>query len=438
MKKILITFLIVIATDAYSQTQYWLSGDGFNVYNSNPGNILLGLRSPQGAKLSIDPGSEVYGLSLTSDQGQYGNYVQMGMLGRNMDLLQGRLLFNLQTSSTTLNYAGFDFRVKDKSVFFVNAEGNVGIGTVTKNPPIARLQIDGGPAWSSDGYKRSLLLGNQDAIAFYGGGYKFALGVNGSSLNFFSTLQETNAQLQPILSMQPNTVTIEGDLIVKGNVYSNGGVQQKQQAGYNSQAAMPVFQNVWTEAASGISYALGNVGIGTVTPAYKLHVMGEIYTSNGIRFADGTVQTTAASASSATSAPLSLWMTNGSNISFSQGNVGIGTSNPGQYKLAVEGIVGARKVVVTQQQWADYVFADGYELKSLEFVEKAIKRQKHLPGVPSSKDVAEQGLDIGNMQSKLLEKIEELTLYVIDLNKVNQKQSAEIEKLKQEIKKLNK
>jgi hypothetical protein len=100
------------------------------------------------------------------------------------------------------------------------------------------------------------------------------------------------------------------------------------------------------------------------------------------------------------------------------GNVGIGTTTPGPYKLAVEGTMGARKIKVTQvTPWADYVFDNDYRLPTLTDIEKFIKGNKHLPEVPSAREVEKEGLDLGENQSLLLKKIEELTLYVIDLQK---------------------
>ncbi|SDW58126.1 hypothetical protein SAMN05444410_10410 [Hydrobacter penzbergensis] len=102
----------------------------------------------------------------------------------------------------------------------------------------------------------------------------------------------------------------------------------------------------------------------------------------------------------------------------SNGNIGIGTSVPGSYKLAVEGTLGARAIKVTQvNPWADYVFNQGYSLLPLSEVEQFIKVNKHLPDVPSAKEVNENGIDVGDTQTLLLKKIEELTLYVIDLEK---------------------
>ena len=99
------------------------------------------------------------------------------------------------------------------------------------------------------------------------------------------------------------------------------------------------------------------------------------------------------------------------------GSVGIGTTNPGNYKLAVEGTIGCRELIVTTAGWSDFVFKDDYKLMNLDELEAKIKENGHLPEIPSAKEVSEKGVSVGEMQSKLLQKVEELTLYVIDQNK---------------------
>ena len=97
------------------------------------------------------------------------------------------------------------------------------------------------------------------------------------------------------------------------------------------------------------------------------------------------------------------------------GNVGIGTANP-TYKLSVNGNVRAKEVVV-ETGWADYVFNKKYKLKSLDEVANYIEQNKHLKGIPSAQEIEKNGLQLGDTQKKMMEKIEELTLYVIELNK---------------------
>ncbi|MFC0183651.1 hypothetical protein ACFFJX_14255 [Pseudarcicella hirudinis] len=108
------------------------------------------------------------------------------------------------------------------------------------------------------------------------------------------------------------------------------------------------------------------------------------------------------------------------------GNVGIGrTSVPSGYKLAVGGDMIAERVVVKlQSNWPDYVFNKKYSLRPLSEVERYIKENSHLPEVPSAREVTEKGIDVGEMNTKLLQKIEELTLYLIEQKKISEEQAS--------------
>ncbi len=98
------------------------------------------------------------------------------------------------------------------------------------------------------------------------------------------------------------------------------------------------------------------------------------------------------------------------------GSVGIGTENPGIFKLAVNGSIRAKELRINTG-WADYVFEKGYQLKPLEQVEQFIKANQHLPGIPAAAILQKEGVDISDMQTKMMAKIEELTLYIIEANK---------------------
>ena len=99
------------------------------------------------------------------------------------------------------------------------------------------------------------------------------------------------------------------------------------------------------------------------------------------------------------------------------GNVGIGTEVTGSHKLAVEGSIGAREVKVEASGWSDFVFENDYELRTLEEVAQHIDENGHLPDIPSEEEVMTSGINLGEINAKLLQKIEELTLYMIDMNK---------------------
>jgi hypothetical protein len=115
------------------------------------------------------------------------------------------------------------------------------------------------------------------------------------------------------------------------------------------------------------------------------------------------------------------------------GNVGIGTINTGSFKLAVEGKIGAREIQVTlTNPFPDYVFSPKYKLRSLASLEQYINQNKHLPGVPSAEEVQKNGgIELGQLNTKLLEKVEELTLYLIELKKENEQMKKKIEMLEQ-------
>lgn len=119
------------------------------------------------------------------------------------------------------------------------------------------------------------------------------------------------------------------------------------------------------------------------------------------------------------------------NLYEENGNVGIGTFSP-SHKLAVNGAIRAKEVIV-DTGWSDYVFENSYKLKALSEVEAYVKAEKHLPGMPSAEEVAQHGVSVGEVQSKLLAKVEELTLHAIAQEKRIERQEAEIRELREQV-----
>lgn len=103
-------------------------------------------------------------------------------------------------------------------------------------------------------------------------------------------------------------------------------------------------------------------------------------------------------------------------IDIATGNIGMGTQSPGTWKLAVKGKIRAEEIKV-ETGWADYVFNEDYDLPTLEEVEKHIKEKGHLINIPSDQEVKKNGIELGEMNKLLLEKIEELTLYILEQEK---------------------
>ena len=171
--------------------------------------------------------------------------------------------------------------------------------------------------------------------------------------------------------------------------------------------------------------ANGNVGIGIASPAQELHVFKSgtnadirLQTDLATNYLDvfcgnnraGLFGYDKASLEFATDGKLRMF------ISGTDGRIGIGTSNP-QSTLAVNGKITAKEVEVTLNGWADFVFKPDYKLLPLSEVEKFIKEHRHLPGVPSETEILSKNQNLGEMNALLMQKIEELTLYVIELKK---------------------
>lgn len=117
------------------------------------------------------------------------------------------------------------------------------------------------------------------------------------------------------------------------------------------------------------------------------------------------------------------------------GNGASDIKTPDGYRLFVEDGILTEKVrvsVKTTANWADYVFAPDYKLMPLNEVEKFTKENNHLPNVPSAKEITENGIDVAQMDAKLMEKVEELTLYLIEQNKQIEQLKAEVKTLKEQ------
>jgi hypothetical protein len=199
----------------------------------------------------------------------------------------------------------------------------------------------------------------------------------------------------------------------------------------------------------------GNVGIGTTTPVAKLHMIIPISTSTvvgdpnayGAVISDNSSSTLAIRSLGSGTMHLTTdgsgrkLVLGGGNFEQtlfvnSGGNVGIGTSSP-DAKLAVAGQIHAQEVKVSVTvPGPDYVFEKNYKLTSLEEIKNYIDQNKHLPEVPSAKEMEKNGVQLGEMNMLLLKKIEELTLYVIEQNKREQTRDDQIEKLLIEVERL--
>lgn len=203
-----------------------------------------------------------------------------------------------------------------------------------------------------------------------------------------------------------------------------------------------------------LNRSAGNVGIGTTTPTNKLDVRGNVTIDNGqnatIFTGVGTaelnryltlINSTGLSSASGLKAGGILvsdayaYANPGKNDLVVKGTISVGATTSQGHKLAVAGSVIAESVTVKlKSTWPDYVFEDNYKLRSLIETEAFIKSNKHLPGIPSQKQVEEEGVNLGEMNRQLLEKVEELTLHLIDEQKARVAMEKEMVFLREEIK----
>ncbi|NBW38627.1 MAG: hypothetical protein EBR30_27130 [Cytophagia bacterium] len=250
---------------------------------------------------------------------------------------------------------------------------------------------------------------------------------------------------------------------ILGNTYdtwtsfgaSNGGRIRGSGEGYLVLASNPNGsgdRNMYYLAHPGYNHIMtgGKVGMGTYSPVANLDVYTDLNTPATFNTQSWTTGNAAYSLNLQT-----VWDSEGINqrivqkfngtdytsLSFFKGNVGIGTTNPNQ-KLTVNGIIYGKEVKVDLQvPGPDYVFEPTYQLPSLTEIENYIKVNKHLPEVPSAKEMEANGINLSEMNMLLLKKVEELTLHLIEVqkNSIDQQkqlidQRKEIEFLKSKVK----
>ena len=193
-------------------------------------------------------------------------------------------------------------------------------------------------------------------------------------------------------------------------------------------------RDFWEANGSDIFFNLGNVGVGADEPNAKLHISGGIEVLRLESSSDPLFSFYSGSTYKAwmqafgddfyitnrMSGRLRLRTSNVDRLVIEgNGNVVIGaTTGATGYKFSVNGKMACEEILIDDQgYWPDYVFEENYNLMSIDDFGKSIKENNHLPGIPSAKEVADNGgYLVGDLQKKMLEKIEELSLYILELN----------------------
>jgi len=456
---------------------FWNSVASGSVMAIHPGgNLSIGTPEP-GGKLHVYGGKTlIESTDYLDGQLRILNIADTNDKEASIGFFAGAMRWVMGPGATTgLNSTKFGIGSSTIGTNFVTiqSDGNIGIGTTNPGAPlhIARegsgitnnLIVAGGSHQAGDGVQMDLWS--------WGPGY----GAKIRAVNTASSPSELQPQLDFIItnvshdtvgmSIKHNgnvgmgTTNPAAKLHVWGNLDDTRIQIEKEgsgyaQFGYDTTGSYIFERNasnpfrIYTGGQERMRFtSAGNVGIGTMNPGEKLAVnSGSINPIASFLNTNSAYSEIFVGGSISSNGSLVMGFNQNNDFGYlgvcgddligagqglviaDGGNVGIGTTNP-QSKLAVNGTITAQEVVVTLDGWADYVFEDDYQSMPLDELEQSIKKNKHLPGIPSAEEVAANGVNVGEMQAKLLQKVEELTLYVIELKKENEQLKRRVESL---------
>jgi len=446
---------IIISTLITHQLSAQWSEDASNIWNTNSSkNLGIGTSAPE-TKLHITDGNQSIKFLMGTNSSAYSLSIGINNDGVNF------------SNNSTIR--GYNFSNASGNLLNITSSGNVGIGI---SNPQTHLEVDREiMATSNSEVGPSITLHNSaktgDWDATFWRIFNMS-GAYGNSLQFWGYSNTNNLGAKLTIKDDGNVGVGTQTPVSKldlGSNYSDPSTYPNKitlwQGGPNNYFGFGISANNLDYFSQGshkfyteyngnpgsikmIIQSNGNVGIGTATPASNLHIKSsrsslqvENTNPNDYAFIRLGKTTFWDIAQYGDNDVLEFRPCGGNPIMVikQNGNIGIGNTNPTE-KLSVNGNIKAKKIIATQSGWADYVFDKEYKLMNLKDLSTYIEKNKHLPEIPSTKDIQANGVDVGNNQALLLKKIEELTLYIIEEHKTINEQQKQIVEQNKRIEKL--
>lgn len=446
MKKatfIVLSFLLLTIT-FYGQTNV-LSGlnAGISLTTGGINNVMTGVRA--GTKTTTGDNNIFNGFEAGRDNVSGNNNVFAGYLAGAQSLYGENVFIGTEAGrknkSSDNVYSGFQVAYNDEW-----GTGNVftgyrsGFSNLTGNYNVYIGFASGYAIGTGDS---NVFIGNYTANNMKVGSNNTFVGTNAGSR---STVSNTAIVNNTFIGVNAGFNATGSNNVFLGNSAGTNVTTSDKLYIDNSSAPTPLIYGDFvnnqvgintTTIATGVALAVdGNVTIGGTNGGNVQAKLFKIENGLPTQFllADGTTTTLAGMGitvnaiqnQNSTAQSANMWI-NGNGIF--GGNVGIGMTNPAE-KLEVNGTIHAKEVRVDLSGWPDYVFAKKYNLPTLKEVEKHIIQNGHLQNIPSAAEVLEKGIRLGDMNAKLLQKIEELTLYAIEQQKELDRLKTENEKYK--------
>lgn len=420
-------FHLSYVAGSYSSTQdSYLHGNSII-----DGKVGIGTSWPSG-KLGIVGNEPVSIYSYNYNQSPYGNYGLLSYSGNNAGPTYGIYSYVWGTGgASNQRYSGY-FTGGN----LVVTNGKMGVGTTN---PTESLDINGNVNLNNIYYQSSSCL-NPGYYVYKSGIVSYGMKLQYTEGKFGTMIFGPNQANRFIGFGKAGNALTDDQMIESMRIDLNNG---NVGIGTTSpRAALEVFGNNKSPkialrfsgaSQSAVNYIqsdteghymeFGTYGTGNTSKYFGLNIAG----STSLFMSPKT--TGYAFFGTATESPIIIGTSNIERMRIkANGNIGIGTTNP-QYTLDVNGTIRANEVLVNIVNPADYVFHPSYKLMPLPEVEQYVKANSHLPEIPSASEVQKNGLSMGEMQNKLLQKVEELTLYVIEQQKTINQQGAKIAEL---------